>query len=121
VIGVGIDAVEIGRFRDVLARRPRLAERLFSGAERSLVSGRSDPVPSFAARFAAKEATMKSLRTGIGGVGFIEIEVLADPDGAPRLSVSGRAATRAAEAGVTTFHVSLTHTATMATAVVVAS
>ena len=121
MIGVGIDAVEIGRFREVLARRPRMAERLFSSAERSLVAGRSDPVPSLAARFAAKEAAMKSLRTGIGGVDFNEIEVLSDPDGAPRLWVSGRAATRAAAAGVTSWHVSLTHTASLAAAVVVAS
>lgn len=121
MIGVGIDAVEIGRFRQILARRPQIAERLFSSAERSLLAGRSDPVPSLAARFAAKEAAMKTLRTGIGGVRFDEIQVLSDPDGAPRLCVSGRAAARAAAAGVTAWHVSLTHTATMATAVVVAS
>jgi holo-[acyl-carrier protein] synthase len=121
VIGVGIDAVEIGRFRQILARRPRMAERLFSSDERSLLECRSDPVPSLAARFAAKEATMKTLRTGIGGVRFKEIEVLSGPDGAPRLSVSGLAAARAAAAGVTSWHVSLTHTATTAAAVVVAS
>lgn len=121
MIGIGIDAVEIDRFRAVLARHPGAAERLFSSAERCLVAGRSDPVPSLAARFAAKEATMKSLRTGIGGVRFVEIEVLSDPDGSPRLWVSGRAAARAAAAGVTTWHVSLTHTATLATAIVVAS
>jgi holo-[acyl-carrier protein] synthase len=120
VIGVGVDAVDISRFRDLLQRRPRLADRLFSGAERTLAQRRSDPVPTLAARFAAKEAAMKALSTGLGGVDFADIEVLATTDGAPRLSVSGRAAVRAGALGVTSWHVSLSHTATLATAVVVA-
>jgi holo-[acyl-carrier protein] synthase len=120
VIGVGIDAVEIPRFRDLLQRRPRLAERLFSRDERTLADSRSDPVPTLAARFAAKEAAMKALSTGLGGVDFADIEVLASTDGAPRLSISGRAAARAGALGVTSWHVSLSHTATLATAVVVA-
>ncbi|MGA8681219.1 MAG: holo-ACP synthase [Acidimicrobiales bacterium] len=120
VIGVGIDAVDIDRFRLLLARRPRMAERLFSGAERAFAGSRSDPVPSLAARFAAKEAVMKALSTGLGGVDFADIEVLASPEGAPRLSVSGRASQRAGLLGVTRWHVSLSHTATLATAVVVA-
>ena len=120
VIGVGIDAVDIERFRLILARRPQMADRLFSGDERASVSGRSDPVPSLAARFAAKEAAMKALRTGLGGVDFADIEVLSEPGGAPRLAVSGRASERAGSLGVTRWHVSLAHTATLATAVVVA-
>lgn len=120
MIGVGIDAVEIPRFRRVLARRPRLLDRVFSDAERAVAESRSDPVPTLAARFAAKEAVMKALSTGLGGVDFADIEVLASTDGAPRLSISGRAAVRAAALGVTKWHVSLSHTATLATAVVVA-
>jgi len=120
VIGIGIDAVEIGRFREVLQRRPLMAERLFSGAERALAGERADPVPTLAARFAAKEAAMKALCTGIGGVDFADIEVLATDDGAPRLSVGGRAAARAGALGVTNWHVSLSHTDTLATAIVVA-
>ncbi|MGO8874197.1 MAG: holo-ACP synthase [Acidimicrobiales bacterium] len=120
MIGVGIDAVDIDRFRDVLARRPRMADRLFSGAEREFAGARSDPVPTLAARFAAKEAVMKALSTGLGGVDFADIEVLSSPGGAPRLCVSGRASQRAGSLGVTRWHVSLSHTATLATAVVVA-
>jgi holo-[acyl-carrier protein] synthase len=120
VIGVGIDAVEIPRFRSVLQRRPLMAERLFSGAERMLAGSRSDPVPTLAARFAAKEAVMKAMSTGLGGVDFADIEVLARSDGAPRLAISGRAAARASALGVTGWHVSLSHTETLATAVVVA-
>lgn len=120
VIGVGIDAVEIRRFRDALERRPLMADRLFSGAERTLAGRRSDPVPTLAARFAAKEAAMKALSTGLGGVDFADIEVLASSDGAPRLAISGRAAVRASALGVRNWHVSLSHTETLATAVVVA-
>ncbi len=120
MLGIGIDAVEIDRFRAVLARRPLMASRIFSAAERRLVEGRSDPVPSLAARFAAKEAAMKALSTGIGGVDFADIEVLAEASGAPVLAVSGRAYERAKHLGVRGWHVSLSHTETLATAVVVA-
>jgi len=61
VIGMGIDAVDVERFRQLLARRPNLAQRIFTDAERSFLSARTDPVPGLAARFAAKEATMKAL------------------------------------------------------------
>lgn len=118
--GVGIDAVEVARFRTVLLRRPRLRERLFTRAELAALSGRSDPIPSLAVRFAAKEATMKALRTGIGGVDFADVEVLADADGSPRLRLSGRAAARAESLGMRDWHVSLTHTDATATAIVVA-
>jgi holo-[acyl-carrier protein] synthase len=120
VLGVGIDAVEIDRFRAVLARRPAMAERLFSPAERLLVGERSDPVPGLAARFAAKEAVMKALSTGLGGVDFADIQVLREPSGAPVLTVGGRAFERARALGVRRWHVSLSHTASTATAVVVA-
>jgi len=66
VVGVGIDAVDIDRFRLLLARRPKMADRLFSPAEQELALRRSDPLPTLAARFAAKEAVMKALSTGLG-------------------------------------------------------
>ncbi|MDA8266281.1 MAG: holo-ACP synthase [Actinomycetota bacterium] len=119
VIGTGIDAVEIGRFRALLVRRPRLVQRLFSLEEQSLAKRRNDPVPTLAARFAAKEAAMKALSTGLGGVDFTDLEVLSEPSGAPRLVVSGRARERAGLLGVTSWHVSLTHTEILAMAVVV--
>ncbi|MGC9962848.1 MAG: holo-ACP synthase [Acidimicrobiales bacterium] len=120
VVGVGIDAVDIDRFRLLLARRPKMADRLFSPAEQELALRRSDPLPTLAARFAAKEAVMKALSTGLGGVDFADIEVLSNPGGAPRLSVSGRASERAHSLGITSWHVSLSHTHTLATAIVVA-
>jgi holo-[acyl-carrier protein] synthase len=120
VIGVGIDAVDLDRFRAALSRRPQLARRLFTAGERAAVQGRADPVPGLAARFAAKEATMKALGTGIGGVRFSEVEVVGGDSGDPELRISGLAASRADALGVRSWHVSLTHTATVAAAVVVA-
>jgi holo-[acyl-carrier protein] synthase len=120
VIGMGIDAVDVERFRRLLARRPKVAQRIFTDAERSFVSARLDPVPGLAARFAAKEATMKALGTGLGGLRFAEVEVVGGQSGAPRLEVSGLAARRAEALGVRNWHVSLTHTDSVAAAVVVA-
>ena len=61
MIGVGLDVVDIERFREVLARRPAMHQRLFTDGERALAAGRTDPVPALAVRFAAKEAVMKAL------------------------------------------------------------
>lgn len=120
VIGVGIDVVDLDRFRMTLARRPRLSERLFTAGERSAVEARRDPVPSLAARFAAKEAAMKALGVGLGAFAFHDVEVVRDASGAPSLRVSGAAAALAGERGVTSFLVSITHTDTTAEAVVAA-
>ena len=119
VAGIGIDAVEVERFRDVLARRERLAERLFTPVELDRARCRRDPVPSLAARFAAKEAVMKALGVGIGAVDWHDMEVGAAASGAPQLRLRGRAAALAAAVGATAWHVSLTHTASMAMATVV--
>jgi len=120
VIGIGLDAVEIDRFRRVLQRRPGFAARVFTAAERGDLAGRLDPVPGLAARFAAKEAAMKALGVGLWSIGLTELEVRSAEDGAPHLRASGRAAERALALGVASFHVSLTHTARIAGAVVVA-
>jgi len=120
VIGLGLDAVDLDRFRRVLARRPGMLGRVFTAAERADVSGRADPVPGLAARFAAKEAAMKALGVGLGAIGFADVEVVRGPGGAPVLRASGRAAELAGARGVTAWHVSLTHTDTVAVASVVA-
>lgn len=120
VVGVGVDAVEVERFRLALARRPRLAERLFSPAERAEAAVLRDPAPGLAARFAAKEAVMKSLSVGLGAFDFADVEVVRRPGGAPGLTVGGRAARLAAERSVAGWHLSLTHTASLAVAVAVA-
>ncbi|HVE45741.1 MAG TPA: holo-ACP synthase [Acidimicrobiales bacterium] len=120
MIGIGLDAVEIDRFRRVLARTPAVSRRLFTDDERAYAAGHADPVPRLAGRFAAKEATMKALGVGLGAFGFHDVEVVRQPTGAPSLRVSGTAAALAAERGVSSFLVSITHTDMSAHAVVAA-
>lgn len=120
VLGLGLDLVDIDRFRAVLDRRPGLAERLFAATERTLAAGMTDPVPTLAGRFAVKEAAMKALGVGIGAVDWTDIHAARRPGGAPRLEVGGRAAVLAAGLGVGSWQVSITHTARVAAAVVLA-
>jgi holo-[acyl-carrier protein] synthase len=119
-IRVGIDHVEVGRLAAVMARRPRLATRVFTDAERES-SSRGVAAQRLAARFAAKEAAMKALGVGIGAFALHDVEVLTAPDGSPSLTLRGRARDRAALLGVESLEVSLTHTGSLASAVVVAS
>jgi len=120
VIGLGIDAVDIARFRSVLARRPGMADRLFTPSERSYVSRMVDPAPSLAVRFAAKEAVMKALGVGLGAFGWHDVEVVRLESGQPTLLLSGAAAALASQQGVGKWRVSMTHTAALAEAVVAA-
>jgi holo-[acyl-carrier protein] synthase len=120
VIGVGIDAVDVERFRTVLGRRRGFADRVFTTAERAEAAARQDPVPGLAARFAAKEAVMKSLSVGLGAFDFADVEVVRGVGGAPALTVTGRAAALAETRAVAGWHLSLTHTASTAMAVAVA-
>jgi holo-[acyl-carrier protein] synthase len=115
-----VDAVDVARFRMILARRPKLAHRLFTDAERSYAESGRDPGARLAARFAAKEAVLKALGVGIGATGFREVEVVRGDDGAPSLCLVGRAAALAAARGVRWWHISLTHTDIVAVASVVA-
>ena len=120
VAGIGVDAVEMDRFRRVLARRPTLADRLFTAGERAYAGAAVDPVPRLSTRFAAKEAVMKSLGVGLGAFRFSEVEVVRVDLGAPVLVLHGSAAVRARAAGVVGWHLSLTHTDRVAMALVVA-
>ncbi len=125
VVGVGVDLVDVRRFRQVLARRPGLAARVFTEAERAEASRRRDPAEPLAARFAAKEAAMKALGTGLGRFALRDVEVVSAPGadarrGAPTLRLAAGAARTARASGVTRWHVSLSHTAEMAVAMVVA-
>ncbi len=120
MLGIGIDAVEIDRFRAVLARRPRLAGRLFTDGEQAYGAQYSDPAPRLAARFAAKEAVMKALGVGLGACPFRDIEVVSTPSGAPQVVLTGAAAALAHDQGVAAWRLSLTHTSSLAGAVAVA-
>ena len=120
VVGVGIDAVDIDRLRAMLTRRRHLAERLFTPGELAYALLASDPAPRLANRFATKEAVMKALGLGLGSFGFHDVEVLRDGLDAPRVTLDGAAADLAHVAGVARWHLSLTHTDSLALAVVVA-
>jgi holo-[acyl-carrier protein] synthase len=111
--GVGIDLLEIDRLERALERRPRLAERVFTMAEREYAAGRARPGRHLAARFAAKEAVVKAL--GLRGFGLREIEVLAGEP--PTIRLAGRAA---AAAGNREIEISLTHSRDYAAAVAIA-
>ncbi|MBL1099345.1 holo-ACP synthase [Streptomyces coffeae] len=119
IIGVGIDVAEIDRFADALRRTPGLAERLFVADELTLPSGERRGIASLAARFAAKEALAKSLGAP-GGLRWTDAEIVTEDSGRPRLTVRGTVAQRAAELGVRGWHVSLSHDAGVASAVVIA-
>jgi holo-[acyl-carrier protein] synthase len=120
VRGIGVDAVDVARFRTVLGRRPGLGRRLFTDAERSYAESGKDPGSRLAARFAAKEAVLKALGVGIGAADFHDVEVVRDDNGAPGLALAGRAARLAAARGVRFWHLSLSHTDLVAVASVVA-
>ncbi len=121
VIGIGIDLVDIERFRISLQRTPSMRTRLFTESELAYVAPKADPVPSLAARFAAREAVMKSLGLGLGAFGFQEVWVERAESGEPSLVVTGRAKILADEAGIRTWHISLTHSASTAGAYVLAT
>jgi len=120
IVGIGIDLVDIERFRISLERTPSMRTRLFTDVELEYVAPKVDPVPSLAARFAAREAVMKSLGLGLGAFGFHEVWVERAESGEPSLAVTGRALDLAHAAGVRRWHLSLTHSATTAGAYVVA-
>ncbi|CAL9487363.1 holo-ACP synthase [Streptomyces sp. enrichment culture] len=119
IIGVGIDVAEVERFGASLARTPALAGRLFLESELLLPGGGRRGVASLAARFAAKEALAKALGAPAGLL-WRDAEVYVEDSGQPRLRVTGTVAARAAELGVASWHVSLSHDAGIASAVVIA-
>lgn len=121
MISCGVDLVEVKRIETTVARYgERFLSRVFTASEIAYCHGRA---PELAVRFAAKEAVSKALGVGIqhhDGVGWCEIEVIADAHGKPSVRLSGRAAQRAGELGLHTFALSLSHTREYAIAMLVA-
>jgi holo-[acyl-carrier protein] synthase len=113
IVGIGVDIVDVERFERALTRTPRLIERLFTPAERD------NTMSSLAARFAAKEAFIKAMG-GSGKSSWHEMEVVSAASRAPRLTLTGSAATLAASNGVTNLQLSLSHDGGKAIAFVVA-
>ncbi len=120
MIGIGVDLVEVDRFRRALVRTPRLVDRCFAPDEVAYAQRRRDPAERFAVRFAAKEAVMKALGVGLGEVRLVDIEVRRVASGAPSILLHGTAASRAASLGVARWLLTMTHTAHHAEAIAVA-
>ena len=116
---VGTDIIEIPRIARAIERHGEVfLDRIFTRRE---IAGYRHKIPSLAARFAAKEAVMKTLGQGLFAIGWREIEVLSRPGGEPAVRIYGRAKRRAAGLGLKTFALSLSHCREYAIAMVLAS
>ncbi len=118
IIGLGVDLADIARVGGVLSRYPRFAERCFTAHERDYAFRFASPERRLAARFAGKEAVMKSLGTGWRRVRWTDVEITGG--GRPRVLLTGTAARRASSLGVTEVLVTITHTDTAALVMAVA-
>ena len=120
MIGIGVDLVEIDRFRVALDRTPGLIDRCFTADETAYALRRRDPSERFAVRFAAKEAVMKAMGVGLGEVRLRDIEVRRAESGAPSVELHGTAAEHATSLGIGRWLLTLTHTDHHAEAIAVA-
>ena len=118
LLGVGVDVAEVGHVRRLLEHYPRFAERCFTTGERGHAFRHPRPEQRLAARFAGKEAVMKSLGSGWRAIRWQDVEITGG--GAPRVVLRGTAAARAGELGVGEVLVTLTHTGDVAVAVAMA-
>ncbi len=123
IFGIGVDLAEVDRIRDALERPtgPRFRDRIFTSGEQAYCERRKRKYESYAARFAAKEATMKALGSGWGrNVGWTEIEVYRPSGGRPEIRLHGKTAAFATSLGIRRLALALTHTAETAMAEVIA-
>jgi len=121
IISIGIDIIEVARVREVLARTPRFAERVFTSAERAYCDSRGAVAAQhYAARFAAKEAALKAFQTGWkGGISWQDVEIASRESGAPFLIFHGQVQELFEKSGAIAAHLSLSHTSEHAIAEVV--
>lgn len=113
IVGIGVDIVDLARFKAMLDRTPHVVERLFTATERQA------PVQTLAATFAAKEAVAKALGAP-SGLQWHDVEVRRDSSGRPGIELGGTVSAAAAVQGIARWHVSLSHDAGSAIAMVVA-
>lgn len=123
IIGTGIDILEVDRMARTLTRTPRFADSVFTEEETAYCEAASNVkirAQRYAARFAAKEAFLKALGTGLAdGIHWQDITITRTPQGRPGLQLIGEAQALSLQAGVTHMHLSLTHSREYAAAVVV--
>jgi holo-[acyl-carrier protein] synthase len=118
IIGLGVDLADVARVEQVLGKYPRFAERCFTDHEREYAFRYAHPARRLAARFAGKEAVMKSMGTGWRRIGWKEIEITGG--GKPTVRMSGNASRRAKSLGITEVMVTITHTDTTALVMAIA-
>lgn len=121
IVSIGIDIVEVYRIRETLARTPRFAERVFTEKEREYCEAKgAAAAQSYAARFAAKEAFLKALKTGWRGkITWQDMEILNDTQGVPSLEIKGEARILLENLGADKIHISISHTTEHAVAQVI--
>jgi holo-[acyl-carrier protein] synthase len=121
ILGIGIDTVEIARIEKAYQEHgEKFLQRLFLPSEIAYALSHARPAIPLSARFSAKEALSKAMGTGIGlEINFLDAEVVKDALGKPNLITHGKAKQWLEERGVKTLHLSLTHTATHASAFVI--
>ena len=117
IVGIGVDVVDLARFKDLVERTPQIVDRLFTKTEQVSAEGHQLQVMSLAGRFAVKEAVAKALGAP-AGMAWHDCEV--SNGGAPQISVRGSVAKVAQDQGVTNWHVSLSHDGPVAIAYVIA-
>jgi holo-[acyl-carrier protein] synthase len=121
IVSIGIDIIEVYRIRETISRTPRFVERVFTTGEREYCESKgAAAAQSYAARFAAKEAFLKALKTGWRGkITWHDIEVLSGKDGVPSLKIAGEAKKILENLGADHIHLSLSHTTEHAVAQVI--
>ena len=121
IVGIGVDIMEIERFRKVLERQgERFVRRVFTASEQEFCCARRDPVPHYAVRFAAKEALFKALGTGWAkGIGWLDVEVSRHEREAPCVVLRGQAEKLSATLKCRAIHISLSHSHESAIAIVI--
>jgi len=118
LLGIGIDLIELDRVRAVLKRHGnRFLDRIYTVPERQRAAQMADPTPFLAGRFAAKEAVLKVLGTGLtGGITWQDVSVLREPSGAPRVALARKAFDRARKLGMGRILITITHSRELAMA-----
>lgn len=121
IVSIGIDIIEVYRIRETVSRTPRFLERVYTARERAYCESKgAAAAQSYAARFAAKEAFLKALKTGWRGkITWHDIEIVSDADGVPSLKIEGEAEKILETLGANRIHLSLSHTTEHAVAQVI--
>lgn len=121
IVSIGIDIVEVYRIRETIERTPRFVERVFTEKERAYCDSKgAAAAQSYAARFAAKEAFLKALKTGWRGrITWQDMEILNDSQGVPNLEIKGEAQILLKNLGANKIHLSMSHTTDHAVAQVI--